>query len=85
ANLPLSFSAFAETLLNSNTVNVEELAALPYMDTILAEMILEKRPYPSISVMNDMLLVELNETQLEKLYAHVFIPIKLNVGRIAIP
>lgn len=80
AAMLLSFSAMAEGLLNANTASVEELATLPHMDTVLAEMVVENRPYPSISVMHDLLLADLDEAQLEELYAHVFIPINLNTG-----
>ena len=80
AAILLSFSAMADSLLNANTASVEELAALPHMDSVLAEMVVENRPYPSISVMHDLLLADLDEAQLEELYAHVFIPINLNNG-----
>lgn len=80
AAMLLSFSAMADGLLNANTASVEELAALPHMDSVLAEMVVENRPYPSISVMHDLLLADLDEAQLEELYAHVFIPINLNSG-----
>ena len=80
AAMLLSFSAMAEGLLNANTASVEELSALPHMDTVLAEMVVENRPYPSISVMHDLLLADLDEAQLEELYVHVFIPINLNSG-----
>lgn len=80
AAMLLSFSAMAEGLLNANTASVEELATLPHMDTVLAEMVVENRPYPSISVMHDLLLADLDEEQLEALYAYVFIPINLNTG-----
>lgn len=76
----LSCSAMAEGLLNANNASVEELAALPHMDTVLAEMVVENRPYPSIGVMHDLLLADLGEEELEELYAHVFIPIKLNTA-----
>lgn len=76
----LSCSAMAEGLLNANTASVEDLAALPHMDTVLAEMVVENRPYPSISVMHDLLLADLGEEELEELYAHVFIPINLNTA-----
>jgi len=75
-----SFSAMAEGLLNANSASVEELSALPYMDTVLAEMVVDNRPYPSISVMHDLLLADLSEEELEELYAHVFIPINLNTA-----
>ena len=80
AALLLSCSVMAEGLLDANTASVEELAGLPHMDTVLAEMVIENRPYPSISVMHDLLLADLGEEELEELYAHVFIPINLNTA-----
>jgi len=80
AAILLSFSAMADGLLNANTASVEELATLPHMDSVLAEMVIENRPYPSISVMHDLLLADLDEAQLDELYAHVFIPINLNTA-----
>ena len=80
AAILISLSAMADGILNANTATVEELAALPHMDTVLAEMVVENRPYPSISVMHDLLLADLDESELEELYAHVFIPINLNTA-----
>ncbi|MGI9261227.1 MAG: hypothetical protein ACR2QR_04285 [Woeseiaceae bacterium] len=80
AAILLSCSAMAEGLLNANTASVDELASLPHMDTVLAEMVVENRPYPSINVMHDLLLADLGEEELEELYAHVFIPINLNTA-----
>ncbi|MDH3441676.1 MAG: hypothetical protein OEM63_13035, partial [Gammaproteobacteria bacterium] len=54
AAILLSFSAMANGLLNANTATAEELAVLPHMDSVLAEMVVENRPYPSISVMHDL-------------------------------
>lgn len=80
AAILLSFSAVADGLLNANTATTEELAALPHMDAVLAEMVVANRPYPSISVLHNLLLADLDEEQLEELYAHVFIPINLNTA-----
>jgi DNA uptake protein ComE-like DNA-binding protein len=80
AAIVLSFSAMAEGLLNANTATVEELAALPHMDEVLAEMIVNNRPVPTIGIMHDLLSADLDDDQLEELYATVFIPIKLNTA-----
>ncbi len=80
AAIVLSFSAMAEGLLNANTATVEELAALPHMDTVLAEMVIDNRPFHSISDLHDLLGADLDEDQIEELYATVFIPLNLNTA-----
>lgn len=76
----LSFSAMADGLLNANTAAVEELAALPHMDTVLAEMVIDNRPFHSISDLHDLLGADLDEDQIEELYTTVFIPLNLNTA-----
>lgn len=72
--------ASAEGVLNANTASAEELAALPHMDEVLAEMIVENRPFPTIGILDDILSADLDEDQLEELYAVLFIPINLNTA-----
>ncbi len=80
AAIVLSFSAMADGLLDANTATVEELAALPHMDTVLAEMVIDNRPFNSISDLHDLLSADLDEDQIEELYATVFIPLNLNTA-----
>jgi len=80
AAIVLSFSAMAEGLLNANSATMEELAALPHMDEVLAEMIVNNRPFPTIGILHDILSADLDDDQLEELYATVFIPISLNTA-----
>lgn len=80
AAIVLSFSAMAEGLLNANTATVEELAALPHMDTVLAEAIAANRPFSTIGVLHELLSADLDDDQLEELYGAVFIPINLNTA-----
>lgn len=72
--------ASAEGVLNANTASAEELAALPHMDEVLAEMIVDNRPFPTIGILDDMLSADLDDDQLEELYAVLFIPINLNTA-----
>ena len=80
AAIVLSFTAMAEGLLNANTATVEELAALPHMDSVLAEMIVDNRPFPTIGVLHELLSADLDDDQLEELYGAVFVPINLNTA-----
>ena len=72
--------ASAEGVLNANTASADELAALPHMDEVLAEMIVENRPFPTIGILDDILSADLDEDQLEELYGVLFIPINLNTA-----
>jgi DNA uptake protein ComE-like DNA-binding protein len=76
--LLLSFPAFADGLLDANTATLEEMAELPHMDEILAQSVIDNRPFISIGILDELLSADLDEDELEALYAHLFVPISLN-------
>ena len=80
AALAATATANAEGLLNANTASAEELAALPYMDEILAEAVIDGRPYISFSMLDDLLSADLFEEELAELYSVLFVPIDLNAA-----
>ncbi len=51
------------------------------MDEILAEVIIVNRPFVTISELHDLLTADLDESQLEELYARLFVPINLNEAK----
>jgi len=78
--LCLTFPAFAEELLDANTATLEEMAALPHMDEILAQSVIDNRPFMSIGILDELLSADLGEEELEELYGHLFVPINLNTA-----
>ncbi len=82
----LTFALASMTLadsgvLNANTAAAEEIAGLPHMDEILAEVIIVNRPFVTISELHDLLTADLDDSQLEELYARLFVPINLNEAK----
>lgn len=71
--------AFADSgVLDANTASADDIAALPHMDVTLAEVVVGNRPFVNIGELNDLLIADLDEDQLEELYARLFVPINLN-------
>ena len=77
-SLPLI--ANAGPMLDANTATANELAALPHMDDELADAIVSNRPYATIGALHEMLASDLDDEQLEELYATLFVPIELNTA-----
>ena len=74
-------ASFADTeaaVLNANSATADEIAGLPHMDEVLAEVIVSNRPFVTIGEMNHLLGSDLDEDQLEELYSRLFVPIDLN-------
>ena len=65
-------------VMNANTATVEEIAGLPHMDEILAEVVVNNRPFVTIGELHHLLSSDLGEEQLEDLYGRLFVPINLN-------
>lgn len=74
----VSFADTQSAVLNANTAAADEMAALPHMDEVLAEVIVNNRPFVTIGEMNHLLGSDLDQNQLEALYGRLFIPIDLN-------
>jgi DNA uptake protein ComE-like DNA-binding protein len=73
-----SFADHHEGVLNANTASAEQLASLPHMDDSLASVVTDNRPFNTIGEMNNLLAADLDDEQLEQLYARLFVPINLN-------
>ena len=74
-----TWMAHAESaLMNANTATAEEIAGLPQMDEILADVVVNNRPYVTIGELNQLLSSDLDEDQLEELYGRLFVPVNLN-------
>jgi DNA uptake protein ComE-like DNA-binding protein len=78
--LCLSLPAIAEGLLDANTATLEEMTALPHMDEVLAQSVIDNRPYISIGILDELLSADLSEEELEALYGHLFVPVNLNTA-----
>jgi DNA uptake protein ComE-like DNA-binding protein len=65
-------------LVDANSAATEEIAALPHMDEVLAEVVVANRPFVTIGELHDLLSADLDEEQLEELYGQLFVPINLN-------
>lgn len=78
ASLAVSTTVFADGLLNANSASRAELAAVSELDADAVETILDGRPFAGIGKLNAALAASLSETELEAVYASLFIPINLN-------
>ena len=65
-------------VLDANTATAEEIAGLPHMDMVLAEVVVSNRPFVTIGELHHLLGSDLDEEQLEDLYGRLFVPINLN-------
>lgn len=65
-------------VLDANTATREQLASLPHMDETLADAVIGARPFASILDLDDLLASDLDDDQLEDVYARLFVPISLN-------
>jgi len=78
----LAFCASASTadsgVLNANTASADEIAGLPHMDEVLADVVINNRPFVAIGELNHLLSSDLDDDQLEEVYGRLFVPINLN-------
>ena len=65
-------------VMNANAATAKEIAGLPHMDEILAEVVVNNRPFVTIGELNHLLSSDLDDDQLEALYGRLFVPINLN-------
>jgi len=74
-----SHPSFADgAVLNANTATAEELANVPNMDEDLVGAIVNNRPFATIGALDELLGADLSDDDLQALYTHLFVPIKLN-------
>lgn len=78
---PASMALADSGVLNANTASAEEIAGLPHMDQILADVIIDNRPFVTIGELHNLLSADLDESQLAELYARLFVPINLNAAK----
>ena len=65
-------------VLNPNQAGEEELLALPQLDETLVAMILEERPFLSMTELAARLNESLSQEQQGELYVNLFVPMNLN-------
>ena len=65
-------------VMNANAATAEEIAGLPHMDEVLADVVVDNRPFVTIGELNHLLSSDLDDDQLEALYGRLFVPINLN-------
>lgn len=76
-------ASFADTdagVMNANTATAQEIASLPHMDDVMADVIISNRPFVTIGEMDHLLSSDLGEDELEELYGRLFVPINLNTA-----
>ena len=76
-------ASFADTdagVMNANTATAQEIASLPHMDEIMADVIISNRPFVTIGEMDHLLSSDLGEDELEELYGQLFVTINLNTA-----
>ncbi|MCZ6827749.1 MAG: helix-hairpin-helix domain-containing protein [Gammaproteobacteria bacterium] len=76
-------ASFADTdagVLNANTATAEEIASLPHMDEVMADVVISNRPFVTIGEMDHLLSSDIGEDELEELYGRLFVPINLNTA-----
>ncbi len=67
-------------IANPNRASVEQLTALPHLDSSMAAALIAARPLLSMSDLDRWLAKELSAAQRAELYAELFIPINLNTA-----
>ena len=65
-------------VMNANAATAEDIAGLPHMYEILADVVVNNRPFVTIGELNHLLSSDLDDDQLEALYGRLFVPINLN-------
>jgi len=65
-------------VINANSATAAEIAGLPHMDEILAEVVVNNRPFVTIGELHHLLSSDLDDEQLEALYGRLFVPVNLN-------
>ncbi len=65
-------------VMNANAASAEEIAGLPHMDEVLADVVVNNRPFVTIGELNHLLNSDFDDDQLQALYGRLFVPINLN-------
>ena len=74
----ISIADMKSGVINANTATAEEIAGLPHMDEILADVVINNQPFVAIGELHHLLSSDLDDEQLEALYGRLFVPINLN-------
>lgn len=74
----ISFADVTSGVMNANNAAAEEIAGLPHMDEVLADVVVNNRPFVTIGELHHLLSSDLDDDQLEALYGKLFVPINLN-------
>lgn len=67
-------------LLDPNTAKLADIAKLPHFDESMAETLVAKRPFLSMTQLNDHLKGKLNAEQLKEVYGKLFLHLNLNTA-----
>lgn len=78
---PVSMALAESRVLDANIATAEEIAGLPHMDETLARSVIDNRPFVTIGELHNVLSADLDEGQLEELFARLFVPINLNKAK----
>lgn len=70
----------AQSIIDPNIAGEKELAALPHMNATLAQSLMKRRPFLSMTDFNAFLSQSLKAPQLAELYGRLFVPINLNTA-----
>ncbi|MCA1558704.1 MAG: helix-hairpin-helix domain-containing protein [Acidobacteria bacterium] len=70
----------AKTTIDPNVAGEKELAALPHMNATLAQSLIKRRPFLSMTDFNAFLSQSLKGPQLTELYGRLFVPLNLNTA-----
>jgi DNA uptake protein ComE-like DNA-binding protein len=68
------------TIADANTIAEKELAALPHLTPALAQGIVERRPFASVTALDAFLSQTLSRQQLTELYRRLFVHLNLNTA-----
>ena len=77
----VSFADNNSGIIDANTATAQEIASLPHMDDVMAQVVVSNRPFVTIGEMNHLLSSDLGEDELEELYGRLFVPINLNTAK----
>lgn len=68
-------------VVDVNTVSEKDLAALPHMNADIVKAVMEKRPFESVTKLNELLLEQkLTQEQANEFYAKAFVHLNLNTA-----
>ena len=68
------------TIVDANVATEKELAAMPHLTAAAVKMILERRPFASISDLDALLSQSLKREQITEVYGRLFVHLNLNTA-----